>query len=53
MDLYLENFEIIPMIKEVIATVKPLIEKNANTLQLHYADGLGQMRSDVTKLRQM
>jgi signal transduction histidine kinase/CheY-like chemotaxis protein len=53
MDLYLENFEIVPMIKEVIATVKPLIEKNANTLQLHYADGLGQMRSDVTKLRQM
>ena len=53
MDLYLEDFEIIPMIKEVIATVKPLIEKNANTLQLRYADGLGQMRSDVTKLRQM
>jgi signal transduction histidine kinase/DNA-binding response OmpR family regulator len=53
MDLYLENFEIIPMVKEVIATVKPLIEKNANTLKLHYADDLGQMRSDVTKLRQM
>jgi signal transduction histidine kinase/DNA-binding response OmpR family regulator/HAMP domain-containing protein len=53
MDLYLENFEIVPMIKEVIATVKPLIEKNANTLELHYADGLGQMRSDITKLRQM
>jgi signal transduction histidine kinase/DNA-binding response OmpR family regulator len=53
MDLYLENFEIIPMIKEVIATVRPLVEKNANSLLLHYADGLGQMRSDVTKLRQM
>src|SRR5207237_4147793 len=36
-----------------IATVKPLIEKNANTLQVHCADGLGEMRSDVTKLRQM
>jgi signal transduction histidine kinase/CheY-like chemotaxis protein len=53
MDLYLENFEIVPMIKEVIATVKPLIEKNANTLELQCADGLGQMRSDITKLRQM
>jgi len=53
MDLYLENFEIISMVKEVIATVKPLIEKNANTLKLHYADDLGQMRSDVTKVRQM
>jgi len=53
MDLYLENVEIVPMIQEVIATVKPLIEKNANTLQVHSADGLGQMRSDVTKVRQM
>ena len=53
MDLYLENLEIIPMVNEVIATVKPLIEKNANTLKLHYADDLGQMRSDVTKVRQM
>ena len=53
MDLYLENFEIVPMIKEVIATVKPLIERNANILELRYADGLGQMRSDITKLRQM
>ena len=53
MDLYLENFEIAAMVQEVVATVKPLIEKNANNLQVHYADGLGQMRSDVTKLRQM
>ena len=53
MDLYLENVEIVAMIQEVIATVKPLIEKNANSLQVHSADGLGQMRSDVTKVRQM
>ena len=53
MDLYLENFEIVPMIKEVIATVKPLIEKNANTLKLQYADGLGTNASDLTKVRQM
>jgi len=53
MDLYLENFEIAAMVQEVVATVKPLIEKNANSLQVRYADGLGQMRSDVTKLRQM
>jgi signal transduction histidine kinase/CheY-like chemotaxis protein len=52
MDLYLENFEIAPMVKEVIATVNPLIEKNANILELHCADGLGAMRSDLTKVRQ-
>jgi CheY-like chemotaxis protein/nitrogen-specific signal transduction histidine kinase len=52
MDLYLENFEIAPMVQEVVATVKPLIEKNANTIQLHCADGLRAMRADLTKIRQ-
>jgi len=52
MDLYLENFEITPMIQEVFATVKPLIDKNANTLQVRCADDLGTMRSDLTKVRQ-
>jgi signal transduction histidine kinase/CheY-like chemotaxis protein len=52
MDLYLESFELVPMINEVVATVKPLVEKNANTLQVDYADGLGAMRADLTKVRQ-
>jgi signal transduction histidine kinase/CheY-like chemotaxis protein len=52
MDLYLEDFAIAPMVQEIIATVKPLIEKNTNRLQIHCADGLGSMRSDLTKVRQ-
>jgi signal transduction histidine kinase/DNA-binding response OmpR family regulator len=52
MDLYLENFAIASMVQEVVATVKPLVEKNGNTLDVHYADGLGTMRADLTKLRQ-
>jgi CheY-like chemotaxis protein len=40
------------MVKEIVATVKPLIEKNANTLELHCADGLEAMRGDLTKVRQ-
>jgi signal transduction histidine kinase/DNA-binding response OmpR family regulator len=52
MDLYLENFAIAPMVQEVVATVKPLVEKNRNTLDVHCADGLGTMRADLTKLRQ-
>ena len=52
MDLYLEDFAIAPMVQEIISTVKPLIEKNANRLQIHCADGLGSMRSDLTKVRQ-
>jgi signal transduction histidine kinase/DNA-binding response OmpR family regulator/CHASE3 domain sensor protein len=53
MDLYLESFAIAPMIQEVVATVKPLIEKNANTLQVQCGDNLGFMRADLTKVRQL
>ena len=52
MDLYLEDFEVVPMIQEVVTTVKPLVEKNANTLKVEYADGVGAMRADLTKVRQ-
>jgi signal transduction histidine kinase/DNA-binding response OmpR family regulator len=52
MDLYLENFEIASTIQEVVATVKPLVEKNGNSLEVHCADGLGAMRADLTKVRQ-
>jgi signal transduction histidine kinase/CheY-like chemotaxis protein len=52
MDLYLENFAIASMVQEVVATVKPLVEKNGNALDVHCADGLGTMRADLTKLRQ-
>ncbi len=52
MDLYLENFEVVPMVQEVVATVKPLIEKNTNAIQVNCADGLGAMRADLTKVRQ-
>ncbi|MGH7835285.1 MAG: ATP-binding protein, partial [Candidatus Binatia bacterium] len=52
MDLYLENFEIGSMIQEVVATAKPLVEKNGNALQVQCADGLGAMRADLTRVRQ-
>jgi signal transduction histidine kinase len=52
MDLYLENFAIASMVQEVVATVKPLVEKNGNALDVHCADDLGTMRADLTKLRQ-
>jgi signal transduction histidine kinase/DNA-binding response OmpR family regulator len=52
MDLYLENFAIASMVQEVVATVKPLVEKNGNALDVHCADDLGTMRADLTKVRQ-
>ncbi len=52
MGLYLETFDIAPMIQDVVDTITPLVEKNANTLEVHCADDLGAMRADLTKVRQ-
>ncbi len=52
MGLYLETFGIAPMIQDVVATITPLVEKDANTLEVHCADDLGTMRADLTKVRQ-
>lgn len=53
MDLYLETFGVQPMIQDVVSTVKPLIEKNNNTLDLNVENDLGSIRADLTKLRQV
>ena len=52
MDLYLETFEINSLIKDVVATVQPLVEKNHNELKLNIADDLTTIFADLTKVRQ-
>ncbi len=52
MTLYLEDFEVDEMIDEVVSSVQPLVEKNANTFELEIGDDVGSMRADVTKVRQ-
>ena len=52
MDLYYETFDVPPMIQDVVATIAPLVKKNANALKVHCADDLGAMRADLTKVRQ-
>lgn len=52
MEIYTETFNIAQVIFEVENTIRPLIEKNHNTLHLSCADNLGEMHSDLTKLRQ-
>jgi C4-dicarboxylate-specific signal transduction histidine kinase len=34
------------------STVQPLVDRNANTLEVHRADDLGTMHTDQTKVRQ-
>ena len=52
MELFLENFAVAKMIDEVASTIRPLVEKNANTLHIGCAPDLGVMHADLTKVRQ-
>jgi signal transduction histidine kinase/DNA-binding response OmpR family regulator len=52
MDLFLETFDISTMLQDVVTTIRPLVEKNTNTLEVQCVADLGTMRSDLTKIRQ-
>ncbi|KAM3100594.1 CHASE4 domain-containing protein [Phormidesmis sp. 146-35] len=52
MDLYLESFEVHPLIQEVSSTIQPLVEQNGNVLIVHCADNVGCLYADLTKTRQ-
>jgi len=52
MELFLETFDLRKMLDEAAATVMPLIAKNENKLETDFADDLGNVRVDLTKLRQ-
>lgn len=50
--LYPETFDLAGMVRDVATVVRPLAEKNANTLEVQTPDGLGTMHTDLTRLRQ-
>ncbi len=52
MDLFVETFSILSLVRDVEAIVQPLVEKNANTLVVDCPETIGEMRADPTKLRQ-
>ncbi len=52
MELHTEQFEIAPVIREVVDFTPPLLEKNSNRLQVECPEDIGSMSGDVTKLKQ-
>ena len=52
LELFLEPFEVRQVVEEVATTVRPLVEKNANRLELVCGPGLGTMHADLVKVRQ-
>ena len=53
MDVFAERIELGQELAGIASTIRPLIEKNRNRLVLDLPEGIGSMRSDVTKLRQI
>ncbi|MBD2087934.1 ATP-binding protein [Coleofasciculus sp. FACHB-542] len=53
MTLYPETFDIKMLIISVVITVKPLVEKNGNVLDVHCDENLGTMYADQIKVRQI
>src|SRR5262245_35374857 len=52
LELRLETFEVAAMIRDVVTTIQPLAQRNANALEVHCPDDLGGMHADLTKVRQ-
>jgi signal transduction histidine kinase/DNA-binding response OmpR family regulator len=53
MEIFLESVEVAVLVNGVASTVRPLMEKNSNRLEIENGDGLGAIHTDLTKLRQM
>ncbi|MFO0838739.1 MAG: response regulator [Phycisphaerae bacterium] len=53
MDLHAERLDLAEMLSEVVDTIRPLITKNDNRLELAIAPDVGHIFADATKVRQM
>ncbi len=53
MEVFFEDFDINALLDDVVSTVHPLVEKKANRLDLSWAEDLGEMHADRTKLSQI
>jgi PAS domain S-box-containing protein len=53
MDLYLEWFEVQPLVRDVAALIRPLAQKNANDLRVTCSPEAETMYADLTKVRQV
>ncbi|MEG5135937.1 MULTISPECIES: PAS domain S-box protein [unclassified Microcoleus] len=53
MELYLETFNPVNLIEDVVSTIESLVEKNSNKFEVNYVGDLGMMYADITKTRQI
>lgn len=53
MNLYLESFDILKLIDEVVSTTQPMVAKNGNTLLVSCTKDIGVVYADQIKVRQI
>lgn len=53
MEVHVETFSIAAVVREIANGIEPLIRQNRNTLNLHIEETVGNMLSDLTKVRQI
>jgi len=52
MEVYLETFDVSRMVDDVVSTIDTLVKKNGNRLKVEVDETIGEMRADITKVRQ-
>ena len=52
MTLFLESFDVLNLVEQVVTTVQPLVGKNGNSLSINCDRNIGTIYSDSSKLRQ-
>jgi PAS domain S-box-containing protein len=53
MELFLETFEVEAVLNDVLTIIPPLVSKKSNSLEVIKGRGLGTIRADQTKVRQV
>ncbi|HWG54361.1 MAG TPA: GAF domain-containing protein [Gemmatimonadaceae bacterium] len=53
LELFIESFDLCAAVGDVATTIRPLVEKNGNRLVIETPADLGEMRSDLTRVRQI
>jgi CheY-like chemotaxis protein/anti-sigma regulatory factor (Ser/Thr protein kinase) len=53
MDLFLENFDVAQLVKDVASVVAPLMTNRDDTLEVNCAEDVGSMKADLTRVRQI
>ncbi len=52
MALYLETFDVMAMVRDVVGTIEPLVGRNRNRLEVDCPADAGAMHADLSKVRQ-